>query len=159
MNDIIIRKVKQEDINDIFELSNKDYVRRYSFNKRKIEWEDHVNWFNRIIEDKNVAFYVISDKDDHFLGQVRFNINNNSAIISISLSELIVGKGFSKMILRQSVDKLFRENNAIDEIIAFVSEDNIASVKLFTSSNFRYKSKDNGIIKFTLEKGTLYDYK
>lgn len=151
-NKINLRKVKSEDIKEVFDLSNKDYVRRYSINKDKIEWADHVKWFDLILDDKTTVFYVVTDKNDSFLGQIRYKITENSAIVSISLSEKLKGKGLSKKILSKSIKKIFDEEKSVKDIIAFVSADNIASKKIFEGLNFRRLKDEDGMMKLILKK-------
>ena len=147
-----LRKAKKHDITDVFELSNKDYVRRYSINKNKVSWEDHVKWFNNVLEDEKVVFYVITDVRDSFLGQIRFNLENDAATVSISLSDKIKGRGFSKGLLKQSIDKLFAEENQVNEIIAYVSKSNFASMKIFTGLNFKVNDTNDSMIKLILRR-------
>lgn len=149
---INLRKVKSEDIKEVFDLSNKDYVRRYSINKDKIEWADHVKWFDLILDDKTTVFYVVTDKNDSFLGQIRYKITENSAIVSISLSEKLKGKGLSKEILSKSIKKIFDEEKSVKDIIAFVSADNIASKKIFEGLNFKRLKDEDGMMKLILKK-------
>jgi len=154
---IFLRKVKEEDIRSVFELSNQDYVRRYSINKNMIQWSEHIKWFESTINDKNVVFYVVTNKNEEFLGQIRFKIDNQNATVSISLSEKLRGKGLSKVILHQSIEKLFEERKFVEEVIAFVSEDNIASKKLFEGLDFRKVGIENNMIKFILKRGDFYN--
>lgn len=153
---IILRKVKEEDIRDVFELSNQDYVRCYSINKNKIQWTDHINWFKNILCDKNGVFYVVTDENKTFLGQVRYIICKQSATVSISLSEKLRGRGLSKTILYQSIEKLFEENVFVEEIIALVSENNIASKKIFERLSFKKIGFEDSMIKFILKRGMFY---
>jgi len=127
-------------------------VRRYSINKDKIEWADHVKWFDLILDDKTTVFYVVTDKNDSFLGQIRYKITENSAIVSISLSEKLKGKGLSKKILSKSIKKIFDEEKSVKDIIAFVSADNIASKKIFEGLNFRRLKDEDGMMKLILKK-------
>lgn len=153
---INLRKVKSEDIKEVFDLSNKDYVRRYSINKDKIEWADHVKWFDLILDDKTTVFYVVTDKNDSFLGQIRYKITENSAIVSISLSEKLKGKGLSKEILSKSIKKIFDEEKSVKDIIAFVSANNIASKKIFEGLNFKRLKDEDGMMKLILKKEDFY---
>lgn len=95
---------------------------------------------------------MITDKSELFLGQVRYKIDYNSAIISISLSEKLKGKGLSKEILKQSIKRLFEENLSIKYIIAFISEDNIASKKMCEGLNFKRLKVEDGMMKLILNK-------
>lgn len=155
-HDINLRKVKSEDIKEVFDLSNQYYVRRYSINKDKIEWADHVKWFNSVLEDKNIAFYVVTDKNESFLGQIRYKIVESSATVSISLSEKLKGKGLSKEILNKSIKKIFDEEQSVKDIIAFVSENNIASKKIFEGLNFKRLKDEDSMMKLILKKEDFY---
>jgi spore coat polysaccharide biosynthesis predicted glycosyltransferase SpsG/RimJ/RimL family protein N-acetyltransferase len=147
-----LRRAQKRDIKDVFELSNEDYVRRYSINKNKILWDDHVKWFNNILEDNNVVFYVVTDWTDSFLGQIRFNLEKDTATVSISLSDKLRGRGLSKSLLKQSIDKLFVEENQVNEIIAHVSESNVASMKIFKGLNFKVNDTNDSMIKLMLRR-------
>ncbi|NBG89528.1 bifunctional UDP-2,4-diacetamido-2,4,6-trideoxy-beta-L-altropyranose hydrolase/GNAT family N-acetyltransferase [Isachenkonia alkalipeptolytica] len=153
---INLRKIKSEDIKEVFDLSNQDYVRRYSINKDKIEWADHIKWFNSVLEDKSTVFYVVTDKNESFLGQIRYKIAQNSATVSISLSEKLKGKGLSKEILSKSIKKIFEEEQSVKDIIAFVSENNIASKKIFEGLNFKRVKDEDSMMKLILKKEDFY---
>ena len=52
--------------------------------------------------------------------------------------------------------KIFEEEQSVKDIIAFVSEDNIASKKIFEGLNFkRHKDEDN-MMKLILKKEDFY---
>lgn len=149
---IYLRNVDEMDLKDVFELSNKDYVRQYSINKNKILWEDHVRWFNNVLKDKNIVFYIVTDENNSFLGQIRYKIEKNNATVSISLSDELRGKGLSKKILDQSIVKLFKEKSNINEITAYVSESNIASMKIFTGLKFKVNATNDNMTKLILRR-------
>lgn len=155
-NPIYLRHAHIEDMKDVFELSNKGYVRQYSMFKEIISWEQHVEWFNKTLQDNKTAFYIVTNTNNSFLGQIRYNLEDYKARISISLSESIKGKGLAKTILKQSIEKLFAEKTKINEIIAFVLAENKTSLRTFKGLNFKYVAEKDGIIKLTLERGTYY---
>jgi len=147
-NNYFLREIKSEDIHDVFRLSNEDYVRKYSININKINWDDHVVWFNNIIKsDKNV-FYVVTDSTNKFLGQLRYKIENDSAIVSISLCKSVAGKGLSNKFLKESIELISKERKDIETIIAFVSDKNIASKRLFEKAKFILNENNNGLLKY-----------
>ena len=152
MDGIFLRKAQLEDINDVFDLSNKDYVRQYSINKNQIIWDDHVKWFGNVIRDNDYVFYIITDDCNTFLGQIRFKLANTSATVSISLTDKLKGKGISKKILDISIKKLFEEKSQVKEILADVRENNYASLKIFRGLNFRKIQEEDNVIKFVLRK-------
>ncbi|WP_226670467.1 UDP-2,4-diacetamido-2,4,6-trideoxy-beta-L-altropyranose hydrolase [Metabacillus litoralis] len=143
-----LRKVKDEDIFDVFQLSNEDYVRKYSINQKKINWEDHKVWFQSIKTSQNNVFYVVTDYSEKFLGQLRYKIEDESGIVSISLGKSIAGKGLSKKLLKESLELIHKERNELKNIIAYVSNDNIASKKLFEKVGFRLHENNKGLLKY-----------
>lgn len=147
-NNYYLRKAKNEDVFDVFQLSNEDYVRKYSINTAKIEWEDHKVWFDNLLKSNNHIFYVITDHTDKFLGQLRYKFDNDSATISISLCKSITGKGLSKVLVKKSIELIREERNELKNIIAYVSNDNIASKKLFESTGFILLESVNRMLKY-----------
>ncbi len=129
-----IRLAAKDDCLNVFQLSNMDYVRAHSFNKEKIVWEDHVQWFARAIADESIKFYIIEDTD--FIGQVRLNIVNNIALISISILKEFQHKGIAFSALK----KIIAENEY--QYLAQVEKDNLPSIKLFERLGFTQK-EDN----------------
>ena len=58
---MIIRKVKDitVDCSLIYNLSNDPLVRINSFNSEPIIYENHVKWFNKVINDSNILFFLV----------------------------------------------------------------------------------------------------
>lgn len=149
-----MRNVSRDDIEEIFALSNEDYVREYSINKDKITWEEHVRWFHHILQDNHSVFYVVTDHSERFLGQVRYRIEDEEAVVSMSLSKLIMGKGLSRFLLQESIKKLYEERKEVKTIIAYVSENNIASNRLFQNCGFSFVDKQKELIKYIYTEGS-----
>ncbi|MGG1676525.1 GNAT family N-acetyltransferase [Neobacillus sp. NRS-1170] len=147
LEDIFLRKVEKNDIVNVFNLSNEDYVREYSLNKEKIEWDEHVKWFEKVLQNDNF-FYVVSNKDHEFLGQIRYKVENKNATVSISLSKEIVGKGKSRSLLTESMVLLKKECPSIENIIAYISKDNVPSQKLFVKANFTLFKEDSNFNQY-----------
>lgn len=144
-----LRKVKEEDIVDAFQLSNEDYVRKYSINTKKIDWEDHKIWFANIIKSNNHIFYVVTNNTDGFLGQLRFEIEDESATVSISLCKSIMGKGLSEKLIIKSIERIREERKELKKIIAFVSNENVASKKLFENAGFVLTETNNRMLRYS----------
>lgn len=143
-----LRNITYEDMTAVFDLSNEDYVRKHSINQSKIEWFDHQNWFQQMIQSKDHVFYVVTDDSDQFLGQIRYQLEGASATVSISLSRALAGKGMSGKLMSESIIKLKREKKEITEIVAYVSEDNLPSKKLFERLHFILKENNHGLLQY-----------
>lgn len=148
IDNIYLRKVREQDSIDVFALSNADYVRQYSIRKNKILVEEHNIWFNNIIKNKEVFFLVITNDKEEFLGQVRFEKENKNATISISIGEKIKGRGYSKKILGESINYFYRENKKIESIVAIIDKRNIASVNIFEANNFILDKEEEKYLMF-----------
>lgn len=145
---LIYRLATSDDVRRIFTLSNMDYVREYALNKSKIEWEGHCRWFNNVISNDNYFFHIVEDEHGNLLGQIRYEIDDTKATVSISLSQLARGKGLSKTMLSDSIREFVKVNCNIERIFAYVYEDNIPSVKLFVGVGFIEVNKSNDLFEF-----------
>lgn len=125
---ITIRLAAKEDCLNVFQLSNTDYVRDNSFNTEKIVWENHVQWFNNAIQNNSIKFFIIEDKE--FIGQVRLNIDNDNALVSISILKEFWHKG----IAFHALQKIMTENKYT--YLAQVKKNNLPSIKLFERLGF-----------------------
>jgi len=157
VEEILLRRVEKSDMNDVYQLSNKKYVREHSISKDFITWENHIEWFENVLEDKKTVFYVVTDKSSSFLGQVRFEIQNNQATISISLSEKLKGKGQASTIIKLACNNLLSNYTAIEKILAYISPKNIASLIAFKKVGFKEVEQNEEMNGFVLKRGEFYD--
>ena len=137
-NTIQLRKAKKTDVNLVYKLSNSKAVREVSFNPGKILLKDHVEWFSQKIKDKKCLF-LIAEIKGKFLGQIRYDENGVSALISISLDEKYRSSGVGSIVLRGSIQELKQLKPKLKLINAFVKESNVVSIKFFEKNNFVYK--------------------
>jgi UDP-2,4-diacetamido-2,4,6-trideoxy-beta-L-altropyranose hydrolase len=136
---ITTRLANSDDCKLYFDWTNEPLTRQQSFNSEPILFEYHEAWFNRRLADENSVLFVV-EFNKNPIGQIRFQIEKNTATISYSLDENYRGKGLGFWILKKGVDAL--RNNLYNtfpnlEIIGFVKYENIASVKVFRKLGFR----------------------
>lgn len=145
MNDFKIRPANISDMKNVFELSNDKLVRKNSINSNAIIWDEHVKWFNERLKKGNEPFYIIEDKNDNFIGQIKFDRKeNNDIYISISISENYRGKHLASYLIKQcSLKTNFKR------ILSVIKKENIASLKAFQKSDYEIISQDNAF--FILE--------
>ena len=130
--EIYIRFAKKSDIKKVFELSNDDLVRANSINKNKIDWENHVNWFNNRIKNITEPFFIAETHEGDFVAQIRFNKEEEGFVISVSIDKNYRGKGLGKKIIEEASKKI----NAYP-IIAYVKTGNIPSQKSFLKAGYK----------------------
>ena len=150
---ISIRTAKESDCAFVFELSNQEYVRKYSLNSQPIKWESHVQWFKKTINSKTHLFLVVNDQFGQLVGQIRYEISSESATISISLAQSILGKGLSKTLIYQSIDCLQQKFPRVSQVCAWISDENKASIKTFERVGFKRSS-----LKLILKDAWQYTY-
>ena len=133
-NNSVFRKVKKEDCLKIFEIANEEEVRKSSFNSEEIPLDGHKKWFNKILKDDLVKFYVL-EYEDEIIGQLRLDFDEKYPVISISLSKKYRGLGLSKVLLSKGLE-------LIDgKVIAYIKEDNFRSISFFKSMGFKKDGK------------------
>ena len=132
----VFREVKKEDCLKIFEIANDDEVRQSSFNSEKIKLDVHKNWFNNILNDNSVKFFVLEFKND-LIGQLRLDLDEKYPVISISLNKKYRGLGLSKVLLSKGL------NLVEGKVIAYIKKDNLRSISFFKSMGFK---KDKEVI-------------
>lgn len=132
-NNSIFRPIKKEDCLKIFDIANDDEVREFSFNSDKIPLEDHKKWFNNVLNEDSIKFYVLQYKND-LIGQLRLDFDEDYPVISISLNKKYRGLGLSKILLAKGLE-------LIDgKVIAYIKKENIRSISFFRSMGFKKES-------------------
>ena len=149
-----LRKVRQEDRQLLWEWANDPQVRAVSFSSDLIAWQEHVQWFDNKLRDPNVRFYIAVDANNLLIGQVRFDIHNNEAIISISIDQQFRHKGYGHQIIRLATAQI-RQDLATKIVHAQIKSNNLSSIRTFTKAGFRHneavKTHDNQSIHLSLE--------
>ncbi len=130
-----LRKLRKEDSKLIWKLSNDPEVRRVSFSSDPISWEDHVKWFQSKFNDPKCIFYIPVNHEDTPIGQVRFDIKNHEAGISISLDKRFRAMGYGVKVIQLSSERLFESSN-VTVIHAYVRIENEMSRRTFLKAGF-----------------------
>ena len=140
-------------------MSNYEGTRKASFFEVFIPWEEHVEWFNSRIADQNHYFYIITDSQEKPIGQIRFSVKSDNAVISFSIAPEFRGFGIGTKALKLGTQKLFQESN-VNAIIAFVRVDNQVSLKVFQKAGFVIEEElylhDKKSYKLSLYRGNEY---
>lgn len=136
-------------INLLFEWVNDSAVRRNAFNTKKIDYREHTEWFNKMLKDNNTRQYILY-KGNQPIGQIRLNINGNTALIDYSISPVFRGHRFGRYILDLAAKKVTDEIPVISKLTGLVKYENIASAKTFENCGYRRKNKEN-YIEFSLD--------
>jgi len=133
--ELTLRPAQADDCRLIWEWANDPLTRAVSFSAEPIPWEDHVEWFTTQLSDPDCLFYVALDADEVPIGQIRYQIEGQEAIVSVSVSPGWRGRGYGSQIIRLASQKVF-EGTAVNLIHAYVKPDNVASVRSFSKAGF-----------------------
>jgi len=131
-----IRKARLADMERVFLLSNDTAVRQQSIHPETITLEQHVQWFTRKIKDPDYVFLVVYDQQKQFIGQVRYKVKNNSAVISISINRDFRGKDLAVPLLKATAARVLKLKPELKEIIAYIRPDNVASSQSFLKAGY-----------------------
>lgn len=132
-----VRKVDSKDTKNIFNWRNDPLIRNMSRNKKVIKLSDHTAWINQIISSDKDAFLIIENHKEP-IGVVRYKMNKlNSAEISIYLVPKKIGTGMGKIVLLKADEWLKSNYPSIKQINANVLSNNIKSMHLFESANYK----------------------
>lgn len=133
---IQITDAKEEDILFLFNLANDEEVRKQSFSTKPITLDEHAKWFRSVLADPHRLLYVLTVANQ-FMGQIRFDLSGDTAVISISISREFRGLGFAPELLALSLDRLKKQTfGQVKEVFAYVKPQNVASQRIFLKANF-----------------------
>lgn len=138
VNKVRLRPANYHDIYDVFELSNDDIVRQNSFNSSRIKLEDHGRWFKSKIEDPATVFLIIN-LGNNFAGQIRFDLDDDSATVNISIKKEFRGLDLGKNFLENAITYLKSNSPQVRIIKAYIKENNKKSINLFEKLDFKYE--------------------
>lgn len=138
-----MRKADESDIADIYKYLHRDFIKKYSQNGEKAEWRNHRRWYKFLINSDSYLLYIIEDESGRFLGQLKFELEGETSIVSIYLLKEIRGRGLGKVIIDMGLEELLYESEEVDVVLAYILEENDASLSLFRSCGFTYEGEED----------------
>ncbi len=153
-----LRQVQKDDCQLLWEWANDPNTRAVSFSREPIPWENHVQWLDSRLHDGNCLFYIAVNGEDLPVGQVRFDVDQQIAVISVSVDPRFRGKGYGSTIIRLASRRML-ESSGVGTIHAYVKEGNEASIRAFAKGGFSKLRtaivRDQPAIHFVLRKNDL----
>lgn len=152
--ELTLRLVCESDCRLFFEWAVDPMARAASFHSAAISWEDHARWFAERLQDPHSVIYIGQNMARKPVGVVRFQIKDDSAVLSVNVAAEFRGKGWGRELIAFSTHALVRAFS-IRRIDALVKPDNQASVSLFEAGGFRRAGRervaDQDALRFTWE--------
>src|SRR5262249_26260161 len=121
-----LRPVADEDCRRVWEWANDPAVRAVSFSPEPIPWERHVDWFRGRLRDRHCFYFIGSNGVEDPVGQVRCELTQDEAVLSISLAPGCRGQGYGPRLIWLACEEVFRTSSAA-AIHAYIKGDNRAS--------------------------------
>jgi UDP-2,4-diacetamido-2,4,6-trideoxy-beta-L-altropyranose hydrolase len=125
-----LRDANKDDCELLFSWVNDPEVRMNAINTNPIEWDRHLDWFNKILSGGTSKIFIL-ERNGIPAGQVRFDMNDNQYIIDYSVDKGFRGQGLGKLILQRGIDRIGKVRYK-----AVVKTENVRSVAIFESLNF-----------------------
>ena len=143
----IISKATKNDIVGIYNLLHREFIKKYSPNSERLEWEKHKRWYEFWLRSPYYLIYVIKNINQKIIGQIRYEIDGEIATISVFFDKDNRGKGLGNFFVERSIEGLKLEKKDVKLILAYILEENENSIKMFLNSNFILDEKNcyNGI--------------
>ena len=150
-----LRNIREEDCRLLWEWANDPDVREVSFSAALIPWEGHCQWFRTKLNDPHCLFHIATDSNDLPVGQVRYDLENDHAVISISLDRYQRNRGYGNALLHLSAQTLFA-TTALTTIHAYIKPENRASIRAFEKAGYKtagtMSTAGQSAVHLTLEK-------
>ena len=130
-----LRKATIQDRDLLFQWANDTVVRKNSFSTEKISYEEHVNWYNHILNSDNCVQYIYMDSECP-VGQVRITQKGDAAEISYSICAEKRALGYGTKLLSLISEKVWDEFPHVKKIYGEVKPENTASQKAFLHAGY-----------------------
>ena len=135
-NMAILQMARIEDSFIWYRIRNLPSVRMASFDPSPINYEGHLKWFAKKLEDPNSILMLIT-QESSVVGQVRIEEQEGETVISIALMPEARGLGIGKKALKECV-KFIMKTKLSKNIAAYIKPGNIASINAFEAAGLHF---------------------
>ena len=133
---VVIRNTTMKDAELIRAWRNHPDIRLSSHNTNEIDLERHLDWMENALTNDRVCL-LIGEANKGPIGVVRFDLQEDTSVISIYLAPHHMGKGLGIRLLCAGHDWLAVNKPMIKIIRASIKPDNIRSQKTFLKAGYR----------------------
>jgi RimJ/RimL family protein N-acetyltransferase len=153
---INLRPASYEDIKNVLSWRNEPTTITNMKTKRRLDFNEHEPWFKKSINDPNCVFLII-EVDHEAIGQLRYDLENYMAKVSINITAKWHGKGVASKAFRLGSAYIKRKGLA-KIVFARVLKTNIGSIRGMQNAGFKivkefiYEDKPNFYMIHELEK-------
>lgn len=132
---LYLREAIENDVDILFRWANNEDARKNSFCTEPIKYEDHIIWFQKMMQNERIDQYILIDQDIP-VGQIRLERKETVGEISYSIAPDKRGMGYGKAICQLLLRRVREINPEIKKLIAKVKPSNAASIYCFEKNGF-----------------------
>ena len=134
--DLKIRNLETKDKDLLYKWRNLEKLVLLSLTKKKVKKNEHENWFNSIIYNKNILAFII-EKSLIPIGKIQFKkIGKKKCLIGIYLIGKNIGLGMGPNLIRKSCKLVFKKWKSATIIEAEIRKENKRSFYAFKKAGF-----------------------
>ncbi len=133
--ELVLRRAGHDDSRLIWEWANDPGARAASFSSDAIPWETHAKWFVSQLESPACLFYVAANRRQQPVGQIRYAVTGDEAVVSVSLAREVRGQGYGAALIVRGSRQCFADS-PVKLIRAYTKPDNEASAQAFQKAGF-----------------------
>jgi UDP-2,4-diacetamido-2,4,6-trideoxy-beta-L-altropyranose hydrolase len=138
---LTVRKARITDLECCFNWVNDAEVRMQSYNQHPIAMETHGQWFRQKLEDPS-SYYYLLEMDGNPVAQIRFQIQDNEAVLGYLVDSSIRSKGLGTTILGKGIEQFVKDYQKPVHIVGYVKRTNIPSQRSFERLAFYKEDTD-----------------
>jgi RimJ/RimL family protein N-acetyltransferase len=147
----LLRPATAADSSFLRTLRNDPEVRRRSRQPGVVGEDEHEAWLDGVLADPEHRRLYVIELDATPQGQVRLDRDGTSAEVSIALAAHARGRGVGRSAL--AATRTVARELEIDELHAFVQENNPASLRLFAAAGYSELRRSQGLVELALPVG------
>lgn len=130
-----LRTATEEDMELLFAWANETGVRKNSFSENKITYEEHRQWYKKLLSSKDSRQYIYMC-DGVEIGQARIKVVGSEAEIGYSICFQKRCMGYGREMIYLLREQIRNDFPAVKRLIAKVKPDNVASQKVFLDMGY-----------------------
>lgn len=138
---LTVRKATINDLECCFNWVNDPEVRMQSYNQHPIAMEQHGQWFRQKLEDPS-SYYYLLEMDGNPVAQIRFQVQENEAVLGYLAASSIRSKGLGTTILGKGIEEFLKDYKKPVHIVGYVKRTNFPSQRSFERLAFYQEDTD-----------------
>ena len=130
-----LRQATEADMDLLFQWANDPIVRKSSFSTSEISYEEHKEWYQKLLHRTDCRQYIYMQKNEA-IGQARITIVGETAEIGYSICAEKRHRGHGGSLLKLIKEQVAQDFPEIQRIIGKVKPENIASQQAFLNAGY-----------------------